>query len=402
MKSLSRREFSSRLAAGAAGAVLGCRADTRDPAERDWSPQAQPQQATDPTIQQYNTLGRTGIAVSDVILGGGALFEPGVIRHAFDRGVNVFDTAATYGGGVSEEVIGQGLLGVRDRAHIITKQGFSRRRPPTQRSITNILEASLRKLQTDYVDGLFTHSLDDIQPLQNDAVLESFTRFKQEGKVRFTGFSTHDERETLAECIKPRYDDVVDVVMFRYNHMEGKPIEPLIAALREKGIGTIAMKTLAGGKHGRLSEFVNEQLSYPQAAIGWVLANDNIDCAVLSMDTYSLVDTYVSASGRQPQRTDSSLLRKYRDLVDHTYCRVTCKSCESACPYHVAVSDIMRCDMYYNDYRQRRKATAVYATLSDSSKPRPCPNCSGHCTTACPYGLQVRDRLIETHDALAV
>ncbi len=61
----------------------------------------------------------------------------------------------------------------------------------------------------------------------------------------------------------------------------------------------------------------------------------------------------------------------------------------------------MRCDMYYNDYRHRRKAAAVYATLPDSRKPLPCSNCSGHCTAACPYGLQVRDRLIETHDALA-
>ncbi len=402
MKSLSRREFSSRLAAGAAGAVLGCRADTQDSADRDWTPQSQQQQATDSAIRHHNSLGKTGITVSNVILGGGALNEPGVVRYAFDRGVNVFDTAATYGAGVSEEVIGRGLLGVRDKAHIITKQGFSRRRPPSQRSIANTLEGSLLKLQTDYVDGLFIHSLDDIRPLQNDAVLESFVRFKQEGKVRFTGFSTHDERETLAECVDPRYEEIVDVVMFRYNHMEGNRIEPLIAALRDKGIGTIAMKTLAGGKHGRLKEFVNEQLSYPQAAIGWVLANEGIDCAVLSMDTYSLVDTYVSASGNQPQRADSSLLRKYRDAVDHTYCRVTCTSCESSCPHNVAVSDIMRCDMYYNDHRHRLKAATVYATLPDSRKPLPCSSCSGHCTAACPYGLQVRDRLIETHEVLTV
>ncbi|UCD23855.1 MAG: aldo/keto reductase [Gemmatimonadota bacterium] len=402
MKSLSRREFSTKLAAGVAGAMLGCQADKRDAADGGWTPQSHPREATDPTIQHHNTLGRTGIRVSDVILGGGDLHEPGVIRYAFDRGVNVFDTAATYVGGVSEDVIGRGLLGVRDRAHIITKQGFSRRRPPTQRSIANLLEASLRRLQTDYVDGLFIHSMEDMRALQNDAVLESFVRFKQEGKVLFTGFSTHNERRTLVQCLQPRYDEVVDVVMFRYNHMEGEHIEPMIQALRTKGIGTIAMKTLAGGKHGHLREFLSNQLSYPQAAIGWALANNHIDCAVLSMDTYALVDAYVSASGKQTQRTNGSVLRQYRELVDNSYCRVTCTACEDSCPHQVAISDIMRCHMYYNDYRQRRKATAVYSFLPHSRKPLHCPDCSGPCADACPYGISVRERLIETHEVLAV
>ena len=201
----------------------------------------------------------------------------------------------------------------------------------------------------------------------------------------------------FAEC----YDEIVDVVMFRYNHMESRT-EPLIAALREKGIGTIAMKTLAGGKHGRLREFINDQLSYPQAAIGWVLANNQIDCAVLSMDTYSLVDAYVSASGQQTQRVDSSLLRKYRELVEHTYCCVTCTSCESSCPHNVAISDVMRCEMYYDDYRQPRKALDNYATLADTNKPTACATCEGFCAGACPYGLAVRDRLLRTHRVLTV
>jgi predicted aldo/keto reductase-like oxidoreductase len=399
MKSLSRREFSSSLAAGAAGAVFGCQADTDD---LSWIPQSHQQHGTDPAIRHHNSLGNTGITVSDIILGGGALYESGVIRYAFDRGVNVFDTAATYGGGVSEEVIGRGLRGVRDQAYIITKQGFSRRRPASQRAIADLLDTSLRKLQTDYVDGLFIHSMDNIGPLQNDDVFESFVRFKQQGKVRFTGFSTHDERRTLTACVEPRYEEFVDVVMLRYNHMEGEAIESRIAAMRDKGIGIIAMKTLAGGKHGRLHELVNDRMSYPQAAIGWVLANENIDCAVLSMDTYTLVDTYVSASGPQPHRSDSSVLRKYRDAVDKSYCRVTCTSCESSCPHNVAISDVMRFSMYFEDYGQRRKALDHYAALASARKPLSCKDCSGHCTNACPYGLQVRNRLIETHEVLTV
>jgi len=402
MTQMSRRHFSARLAQGTLGAVLGCRAESRHSGDIDWAPQSQQQQTNELEIQRYTLLGSTGITVSDVTFGGGAISDAGVVRYAFDRGVTLFDTAALYGVGVSEEIIGRALQGVRDQVCIITKQGFSRRRPPSRSMISNVLESSLRKLRSDYVDGLFIHSMEEMDALQNDDVVESFVRFKREGKVRFTGFSTHNERRTLAECVQPRYDEVVDVVMLRYNHMEGRAIEPLIAAMRTKGIGTIAMKTLAGGQHGRLRQFVNDQMTYPQAAIGWVLANDAIDCAVLSMDTYSLVDTYVAASGRQPQRSDSSLLREYRDAVDHTYCRVTCTSCESSCPHDVAISDVMRCNMYFEDYRQRRKALDTYASLTEHRKPLSCTTCSGHCTEACPYGLPVRDRLLRTHELLKV
>ncbi len=299
---------------------------------------------------------------------------------------------------MSDVIFGAGALHnpaiVRDRAVIITKQGFSRRHPADKQTIARTLERSLRRLQTDYVDGLFIHSMDTMEALRNDDVMESFIRFKEQGKVRFTGFSTHNERTCLAECVKPRYDSVVDAVMFRYNHMEGRPFEPMVAAMRRKGIGTIAMKTLAGGKQGGLREFVGKARSYEQAAIGWVLANRHIDCAVMSMDTFSLVDDFVAASGMKLERDDLSLLHKYRDAVDSTYCRVTCNVCESACPHGVAISDVMRCEMYYRDYGHEKKALATYAALPAEVKPAACRSCAGDCAGACPHKLPVRDRLL--------
>lgn len=349
MRRLTRRRFIAGLAAGAAGAALGGCEKSGETAKEA------------PRIRRYAALGDTGIEVSDVIFGAGALHNPAIVR---------------------------------DRAVIITKQGFSRRHPADKQTIARTLERSLRRLQTDYVDGLFIHSMDTMEALRNDDVMESFIRFKEQGKVRFTGFSTHNERTCLAECVKPRYDSVVDAVMFRYNHMEGRPFEPMVAAMRRKGIGTIAMKTLAGGKQGGLREFVGKARSYEQAAIGWVLANRHIDCAVMSMDTFSLVDDFVAASGMKLERDDLSLLHKYRDAVDSTYCRVTCNVCESACPHGVAISDVMRCEMYYRDYGHEKKALATYAALPAEVKPAACRSCAGDCAGACPHKLPVRDRLL--------
>jgi aryl-alcohol dehydrogenase-like predicted oxidoreductase len=293
MTLISRREFLAGLAAGGAGVLLGARAGST-PSDHA------------PHIQKYNELGRTGLKVSDIIFGAGALQEPGVVRYAFDRGITGFDTAAGYSGMVSEEHIGMGLKGVRDRAVIITKQGFSRHNPFDRATVVKTLEESLRKLQTDYVDGLFIHSINVLDQLNNEDLLDTFLQFKRDGKVRFTGFSTHEEKVTLAGCVKPEYEEFVDAVMFRYNHVESEAIEPLIATMRKKGIGTIAMKTLMGKKPEALEPYANDDMSYPQACIAWVLSNPYIDCAALSMESFELVDSFVSVSGRRFDRSTPS------------------------------------------------------------------------------------------------
>jgi aryl-alcohol dehydrogenase-like predicted oxidoreductase len=394
MKSITRRTFFSGMTAGIAGMLFG--SHPKIPSEKLINNQDELK------IKQYNPLGKTGIKTSDIIFGAGAIHNPGVIRYAFDLGINIFDTASNYGRGVSEEIIGQGLKGVRDRAHIITKQYFQPRRRITKESITRLLEASFKNLQTDYVDGLFIHTMKTMHLMRNEEIVSSFSQFKKEGKVRFTGFSTHNEKTILAECVKPEYSGLVDAVMFMYNHIEGKMIEPLIAKMRQKGIGTIAMKTLAGGKQGNLKKFVSEQSSYPQAAISWVLANEHIDCAALTMDNYSLIEDYVAASGKKLDRTDLALLQKYRDAVSTSYCRVSCTSCESDCPHNVAISDIMRYVMYYEDYGHQKRAIDQYSELDDAHKPLLCQSCRGYCSQACPYGLRVKEQLLRAYTLLTV
>jgi predicted aldo/keto reductase-like oxidoreductase len=398
MKSMTRRTFFSSLTTGIAGMLFGSCGKQTQPADEITQAPAAGQH--DLKIRQYNPLGKTGIKTSDITFGATAINTPNVIRYAFDLGVNVFDTAANYGGGVSEEIIGQGLKGVRDKAYIITKQYFPSRRSITKERITRTFEASLKKLQTDYVDVLFIHTMETMTLMNNDVIRGTYGQLKKEGKVRFTGFSTHSERITLPGCVQPEYEDFVDVVMFQYNHMEGRRLEPFIANMRQKGIGTIAMKTLAGGKQGNLKELVNNRLSYPQAAIAWVLANKNIDCAVMSMNNFSLVENYVGASGKKLEPTDLALLQTYRDAVSNSYCRVTCNSCEGSCPHKVAISHVMRCAMYYQDYGQQKKAIDHYTVLPNTDKPIFCQSCHGYCTNACPYGLPVKDQLLKTHRLL--
>jgi len=400
MSGINRRKFFTGVSAGMAAALLGKHSNAAFTQE---SSSATPGEETrEIKIRKYNPLGNTKIKTSDVIFGAGNVFSPNVIKYAYDLGITLFDTAENYMQGRSEEYVGTALKGVRKKASIITKHIYRPGTEITKESIIERMNASLKRLQTDYVDIAFLHSIDNLDLLENETIRSTYAALVKEGKVRFTGFSTHNAGVTLKECVKPEYADFVKAVLFMYNHMEGKEIEPLIAKLHAKGIGTIAMKTAAGGRHENLKAFLTKDVSYPQVAMRWVLANKDIDCAVVSMGSFMHVEDFVAGSGKPLKRKDLALLEKYRKEVDDNYCRLTCNRCEASCPQSVAVSDVMRYLMYFEDYNHQAKAIQHYAALDLKKKPLDCSTCAGYCTTACPFGLPVQQKLIHSHDVLTV
>ena len=106
-------------------------------------------------VRRYVRLGRTGLEISDVSFGSSRLRRGGeyLIHHAFDRGINYFDTADGYSAGASEHAIGRALEGRRDKVYIASK--FQAGADESRVSLMRALETSLRRLRTDYVDVLF-------------------------------------------------------------------------------------------------------------------------------------------------------------------------------------------------------------------------------------------------------
>ncbi len=348
-------------------------------------------------IKKYNPLGNTGLKVSDVSCGAISLFNPNVLRYAYECGVNYFDTAESYLRTKSESFIGQALKEVRDKVIITTKHVFREKEQIKKTAIIKRIEASLKRLQTDYIDIALIHNIDDLSILKNEEILSAYSQLKKEGKIRFTGFSTHNAKVTLKQALDTNF---AQIVLFIYNHLEGKEIEPLIEKVRKKGIGTIAMKVFAGGKQGNLKELVSKEVSYPQAAIRWVLSNPYIDCCIVTMSSYSHVEEYVSASGKPLQRADLEIISKYQRQASKLYCRVSCDTCLSSCPNKVAINEVLRYGMYFEDYGMEKEAIRYYAELEEKKKPLSCKNCAGYCESACPYGLKVKDRLLHVHEIL--
>jgi len=391
---ISRRNFLKMAGAGPAGL---CLPHSSAPAIQTSSPgQAASQSA--PKIQAYRRLGKTGIQVSDVGCGAINFFNANVLRYAFDCGVNHFDTAEGYLNTNSEKMLGQALKDVRSKAIITSKYLLRTPADLNRASLIGRVEASLKRLQTDYLDIAMVHSADEPEKLDNGEVIAAFTQLKKEGKARFIGFSTHRPADLLKKALAA---GIWEVALFIYHHMEGPAVAPLVAEAGKKGVGLIAMKVFAGGLQGSLKPLVSEKQRYSQAAIRWTLGNPHISACIVTMSTFSHVDEYVAVSGMPLQRGDSPVLSRYRLEAGPHYCRVSCGQCLSACPKGVAVNEILRYAMYFENYGMEKSALELYRRLDPAKKPTVCVSCNGPCEASCPHGLAVKAKLIRSHGLLA-
>jgi predicted aldo/keto reductase-like oxidoreductase len=371
---------------------------------------------TDGMVKRYAALGKTGMRISDISFGASMLgsSEGDLVRHAFDQGVNYFDSAETYRGGESEKAIGEALRGKRDRVFLTSKTlaGASDRRDSMMRA----LEQSLARLRTDHVDVYFNHAVNEVGRMKNPEWREFTALAKQQGKIRFAGMSGHAGR--LVECLDYSLDnDLVDVILVGYNFGQDpafysgltrsfdfvarQPDLPrVLQKAKAKGVGVVAMKTLMGARLNDMRPFETGGATFSQAAFRWTLSNRNVDSLIVSMTSQKLIDEYLGASGWQTTASeDLPLLKRYVSMQGTSYCRHGCEDCLKACPYGVPIGEVLRARMYAVDYGDRRLARDEYALLSGSAAP--CLTCSAKpCTGACTHGLPIERLLTPTHRLL--
>ena len=161
------------------------------------------------------------------------------IHAALDHGINFLDTAEGYGGGYSEEIVGKALVGRREQAVLATKISPTHTQPAELRGY---LEASLRRLQTDYIDHYIVH-----WPITTHSVSESFAvlqELKQEGKVRSIGVSNYGARQ-LGELLETGAQ--IDCNQLHYSLLSRAIEFEILPLLRENGIGASAYMPLTQG-----------------------------------------------------------------------------------------------------------------------------------------------------------
>jgi myo-inositol catabolism protein IolS len=215
----------------------------------------------------YRTLGQTGLRVSEVGLGampfGGMVTRPdgtqfgwsgtedreliALVHRGEELGVNLLDTAAAYGNGHGEAVVGEALQGRRDRWIVATKvnpnQGIDADTPDetaVHKRITESCEQSLHRLQTDYIDVYQLHAIP--YPWAMPIAMATLAELREAGKIRWYGISTNN-REAIDQL---RTYGPLHVLQIGYNMLE-RGADALLHWARAEEIGTLIRVPLAKG-----------------------------------------------------------------------------------------------------------------------------------------------------------
>jgi aryl-alcohol dehydrogenase-like predicted oxidoreductase len=287
---------------------------------------------------EYRTFGRTGQQVSALGFGGGPAGVPNylmswdsssaetqasverAVRRALDRGITYFDTAPGYGGGISESVIGRALGTNRSRVFLATKTPGTQRGDPA--GIRAALEESLRLLQTDYVDLLQFHgawySDDDASQILEQGGIETYERLREEGKVRFVGFTAESPNGAVERLIRSgRFDAVMICFNFIYQsagayRSRKHPPETVLSQARAQRMGTITMRTLTSAIFQRwiaqVAPSAADQIDWSAALLGFNLSHPQVDVAVVGMRSTEEVDRNADAVDRGAYRVDMAAL----------------------------------------------------------------------------------------------
>jgi predicted aldo/keto reductase-like oxidoreductase len=338
-------------------------------------------------------LGRTGVMVSEIGLGGIPVMRvedkeeaARLISYAIDQGVNYLDTARAYAD--SEEKFGLVMKQRRDQVFLATKTHAY-----DYDTAWQYLETSLRDLQTNHVDLWQMHDIStqerwDMIWAPNGAMKAAY-QARDQGLVRYIGLSGHNDTLLLRAIETGEFD----VILCVYNlgiHSAG---EKVIPAAQEHDVGVAVMKPLSGGLFFRREETYVD----PIKAWHFVLMNQGISVALAGFQNQRDIDQAIRASQTFVPLTQSEideLVAKARFLGEDV-CR-DCGYCKQECPAGIDIPTIMHIfdesRVFSYEWPRFRRTYTQMEPKADA-----CQDCA-QCEEKCPFNLKIRERLKWVHE----
>jgi aryl-alcohol dehydrogenase-like predicted oxidoreductase len=281
-----------------------------DPSAMSFSQESQMQHSSNPIVPNFQgqygiaqspsfqiakrPMGKTGLQVSILGMGGFHLGTVStqkevteMVAKALDHGINFFDNAWEYHGGVSEERVGVALKGRRDQAIVMTKVCTHGRKKDLA---MKMLEESLTRLQTDHLDVWQVHEViyynDPGLAYDADGVLEALTAAKQQGKVRFVGFTGHKNPSIHLDMLNRGFPfDTVQMPINPFDPSYRSFEREVLPVAVGKGMAVFSMKSMGGSGeaivHGALT---------PTEALSYAMSIPGISTTISGMDSMGVLD----------------------------------------------------------------------------------------------------------------
>jgi aryl-alcohol dehydrogenase-like predicted oxidoreductase len=245
-------------------------------------------------FMEYRRIGSSGLKVTEIGLGGNNFgmradeeTSINIINNALEMGINFVDTAERYNQGRSEELVGKAVKGKRSQVIIATKFGYHASVGPSQQGgsrsyIMNAVDASLKRLNTDYIDLYYVHSPDTSTPVQE--TLRALDDLVRTGKVRYIGCSNFAAWQLCEALWTSKFNNLESfiAVQSKYNLLDCSVESELVPCCESYGVGLIPWGPLASGfltgKYRRGLEVAEGmRLANPYAIYTDVLNDTNFD-----------------------------------------------------------------------------------------------------------------------------
>lgn len=298
---------------------------------------------------EYVTLGRTGRKVSRIGFGGAPAgfknyvtdYDPeaeadrqrviDAIRKAYELGITYYDTAAAYGAGLSESLFAEGLKGIALEDYLLATKVMpiapdsskGEMKFASGKQVREFLEGSLKRLGRDYVDLIQLHGVcytpEAVEAtLKPGGILDELERARDEGLVKFIGFTTEAQNTAVEQFIET---DRFDTMQVLYNLMFQHPYDPnwkigSIYHAKKHNMGVQTMRTMTAGIFQKYMKAMrpDDDYDYNAACLQFVLSNPDVDVALLGMRSIKNVIRNVNTVNDTAHRVD---IYKIHDSYTH-------------------------------------------------------------------------------------